>query len=249
MLVDVLRDPSRRRGGHHPELNLNRETMTKIRKILLALLLFGVTGTAIGAGTFASFTASTTNQSSTFATGTLVLTNKVGAGQVCSSDTVSVDDNDYAGCDVVFSGLTDLKPGSPAALADLTLAKGGSLAPTALKYAMSACDPDDSDSGSIHGNGDPCDAVKIYIQEYTGGFGGSVTDSCVFPVDTEDPCATDFSASTNALSDVPDTLTTIAGGLSASRYFRIGVRLLDDGDQNDLQGRKADFAFTWSVVQ
>src|SRR4051812_22071811 len=56
-----------------------------------------------GFGTFASFSASTSN-SSTFATGTLVLSDKVGTATTCfstGSDT-NTDVNDHA-CDAFFS--------------------------------------------------------------------------------------------------------------------------------------------------
>jgi hypothetical protein len=221
--------------------------MTKTRKILLGLLLLGVTGTAIGAGTFASFSASTTNQTSTFATGTLVLTNKVASGSVCSSATGGVDTNANAGCDVIFSGLTNLKPGSTPATADLTIANGGTLTPSALQYALTGCTPDDASGTSVHGSGDPCTAVEVYIQEYDSGF-AAPTNSCVFPANGSTPCNTSFSAASDALSNLSTSATTITGGLATSRYFRIGVQLGSSAG-NSMQGRKADFSFTWSIVQ
>lgn len=224
--------------------------MTKTRKILLGLLLFGVTGTAIGAGTFASFSASTTNQTSTFATGTLVLSDKVGAGTACLSSAVSVDSNANTTCDTVFSSLTDQKPGSTPATSDLTIKNEGTLTPSAFQYAMSACTPGQA-AGSIHGTGNPCTAIEIYIQEYDATF-ATPTSTCLFPVSAVASCDTSFAASSDALSNVPSTATTVTTptGLApgASRYFRIGIQLPSSAG-NSMQGRKADFAFTWNLVQ
>ena len=216
------------------------------RKIMIAVLLFGAAGAAVGAGTFASFSASTTNQSSSFATGTLTLSNTVGTATACLSSAGGVDTNANTGCDAILSSGTGLKPGSTPATGRLTLSNTGTLTPSALQYAMSTCTPGDS-SGSVHGSGNPCTAIELYVQEFDSTF-NTATDSCVFPFDADDPCATDFSGSSDTLSAVPSSATTITGGLATSRYFEISA-VLPSSAGNAFQGRKADFAFTWNIVQ
>jgi hypothetical protein len=226
--------------------------MSKFRKIMIAVMLFGVAGTAIGAGTFASFSASTTNETSTFATGTLTLSNTVEGGEsgtACLSSTGGVDDNANADCDVLFDDTDNLEPGSDPFTARLTLENTGTLDAETLNYAMSTCDPDDAAGTTVHGTGNPCGAIELYIQEYTDDDFTTTTGACVFPAGALD-CATDFSGGSDLLTNVPSSGTEIAGGLTSTdaRYFEIGARFSPDAE-NDMQGRQADFAFTWSLAQ
>jgi hypothetical protein len=217
------------------------------RKVMIAVMLFGAAGAAVGAGTFASFSASTTNQTSTFATGSLTLSNTIDAGTACLSSAGGVDTNTNTGCDAVLASATGLKPGSTPSTAHLTLTNSGTLTPSALQYAMSTCSPGDSANVSVHGTGNPCTAIEIYVQEYTTSGFSTKTGACIFPVAASN-CATDFSAASDALSNVPTSATTITGGLATSRYFEISVQLPSSAG-NPFQGRKADFAFTWNIVQ
>ncbi|HEX4904242.1 MAG TPA: hypothetical protein VFU93_02240 [Acidimicrobiales bacterium] len=217
------------------------------RKIMIAVLLFGAAGAAVGAGTFASFSASTTNQTSTFATGSLTLSNKVNAGTACLSSAGGIDTNANTGCDAILASATGLKPGSTPSTAQLTLTNTGTLTPSALQYAMSACTPGDSAGVSVHGSGNPCTTIEVYIQEYTSSAFTTKTGACIFPAAASN-CATDFSAASDTLSAVPTSATTISGGLATSRYFEISAQLPSSAG-NEFQGRKADFAFTWNIVQ
>ena len=225
------------------------------RKILIAVLLFGAAGAAVGAGTFASFSASTTNATSTFATGTLTLSNTKNNGTACLSSAggggISTNTNN---CEVLFTGLTGLRPGSSPVTVNLTVAPGGTLSANTFKYGA-ACTDGDAAGTSVHGNGEPCDAVETYIQEYNGPFFDGNGDplsptaltSCLFPAGAS-ACATNFSGTNDALSNLPTTgaPATIANGLSAARYFKIGVQMPSTAG-NEMQGRKADFSFTWSI--
>src|SRR6185369_973256 len=94
------------------------------------------------AATVASFTAETTNPTNKFATGTLVLSNKVNSGTAClSTGGGSTDTNANAACDNLFS-LTAQKPGDTSS-ANLTLQNVGSIAASALKLFTSACTDSD----------------------------------------------------------------------------------------------------------
>ena len=228
------------------------------RKILIATLLFGAAGAAIGAGTFASFSASTTNQNSTFATGTLTLTNRVNTATVCASSSGGIDTNANSGCNAVFTGLTGKRPGDAPTTANLALAPGGDLSATSLKFS-GACDPADAGAGA-HGTGDPCSAVQLYIQEYDGPFYDnsdvllvsqpSPIARCVFPANASAACSTDFSGTVDVVDNLPSSLTQVTGlanGLSATRYFKVGIRL-PTAATNNMQGRSANFSLTWSVT-
>jgi predicted ribosomally synthesized peptide with SipW-like signal peptide len=217
------------------------------RKIMIAVLLLGAAGAAIGAGTFASFTASTTNQTSTFATGTLTLSNTVGTATACLSSAGGVDTNANTGCDAILSSATGLKPGSAPSTGRLTLTNTGSITPSALQYAMSTCSPGNAAGANVSGTGNPCTTIEVFIQEYTSSAFDTKTGACIFPSAASN-CATDFSASNDTLSNVPTTATTITGGLGTSRFFEISAQLPTSAG-NAFQGRKADFAFTWNIVQ
>src|SRR6478609_8405283 len=109
----------------------------KLRMVLTAGVAIGLGGFT-AAATVASFTAETTNPTNKFATGTLVLSNKVNSGVAClSTGGGSTDTNANTGCDNLFN-LSAQKPGDSSA-ANLTLQNVGSIAASALKLYTSAC--------------------------------------------------------------------------------------------------------------
>lgn len=149
--------------------------MSLARKLLLAMFMVALTGSAFGAGTFASFSASTTNAGSTFATGTLVLSDKKGgSANTCYSTgttnngvgTGNTDTNANTTCEALFS-VTAAKPGDPASTQTVDIKNEGSVDAASLKvygYPQPAgCAPTDG-AGSFHGSGDPCDVIQAYIQ-------------------------------------------------------------------------------------
>src|SRR5438309_6472888 len=109
----------------------------KARIVLTAAVLMTLCGFT-AAATVASFTAETTNPTNKFATGTLVLSNKVNSNTAClSTGGGNTNTNTNAACDTLFS-LTVKKPGD-SGTANLTLLNAGSLAASALKVFSSAC--------------------------------------------------------------------------------------------------------------
>src|SRR5258708_34463624 len=74
------------------------------KKVLLSMGVVAGIGALAGAGTFATFTAQTTNPTNTFADGTLGLSNKVGTGTAClSTGGLTTDVNANGSCDPAFS--------------------------------------------------------------------------------------------------------------------------------------------------
>lgn len=138
----------------------------------MTFMILGAMGTTVGAGTFASFTAQTANQS-TFQTGSLVLTDQAPTGAVCYSTAGgSTDTNDNGACTALFtSANASIKRPGDLALADLTLANGGSVTGTLTGFMTNAANCVDSDvvGANYKGNGtvSTCQNVQLAIQEYS----------------------------------------------------------------------------------
>ena len=223
-----------------------------------AFLAFGALVLAgLGAGTFASFTASTRN-SATFATGSLVLTNKVNTGTTCLSAVGgNTDTNDNAACDALFT-LATKKPGDTATT-NLDLKHDGTIDASALTaFVGSACAASDAAGETYHGSGNPCGSAQLTLMEFadatkrtnldaTGGtcwYGGSTGAGslCTF---SAAKTLTDFSTA------YPNFGTSLALGAMANqttRYFQLGIKL-DPTAGNDMQGRTATIALSWRIVQ
>src|SRR3981189_2538447 len=90
-----------------PSREASRSTRLKLslhKKVLLSMGVVAGIGALAGAGTFATFTAQTSNPTNTFADGTLVLSNKVGSGTAClSTGGLTTDTNANGACDTAFS--------------------------------------------------------------------------------------------------------------------------------------------------
>ena len=233
--------------------------MSLFRKALLTVFLVSLTGSAFGAGTFATFSASTTNAGSTFATGTIVLSNQKNAETACIStgaDTViGNDDTDNAfGCSSLFS-VNLRKPGDTATV-DLTLQNVGTLNATTLQAFRSAVCTSGTAAGSTYtGSADMCANTRILVEEYDDAartdidycwYGGSIGD--------EVSCT---SSGAHTLGSFSTAYTAAGGGTSLglgainaaeTRYFRITL-LIDSAAGNSVQGRQATFGFTWRIDQ
>jgi hypothetical protein len=223
------------------------------RKVLLSLGVVAGIGALAGAGTFATFTAQTTNPTNTFANGTLVLSNTVGSGSACLSTAGGdTDSNANGSCDTLFS-LSVQAPGD-SSTADLTLENAGSLAASALKVFSASCTDADASGEDFNGTGSPCDTVQLYIQQYSDAF--TTASGCLYGGATGNTC--DFSDTGKTLSAFVTAHPDLAGGLSAgalaasggadTTWIRIGVKLPSTAD-NTLQGRAASLAFNWHITQ
>lgn len=98
---------------------------TKTKRYLMLLAAVGLIAAGLGgAGTFASFTAETTNSGNYFATGTLFLHNN-GGTTTCTSESDLANNAVVNGCDVLFhvAPLTSTSP----IYAHLTLTNAGSI--------------------------------------------------------------------------------------------------------------------------
>jgi predicted ribosomally synthesized peptide with SipW-like signal peptide len=219
------------------------------RRLLMSFLLVGAVSSVAGVATFASFSAQTTNSGSTFATGTMVLSDKVNAASACLSTAgLDTDSNANAACTAAFA-LTAKKPGDSDTSAHLTLKNDGSIDATAFKlYAAGACAAA-NDAETYHGTGNPCTVVDLYVQETASDFSTNV--ACFYPTGLGTNCAfndtktlSDFSAT--YLTGTPLSVGALTNG--ATRYFVLGVKM-PSGTGNSMQGRQASIGFTWEIDQ
>src|SRR3954447_18709099 len=224
----------------------------KLRMVLTAGVAIGLGGyTAVA--TVASFTADTTNPTNKFATGTLVLSNKVITNTACLSTAGgNTNTNANTGCDTLFS-LAVKKPGD-SGTANLTLLNAGSIAASALKLYTSACTDADATGETYHGTGSPCGNVQLYIQQwsasnFTGAtaclYGGTtVANTCDFS-----DAAKTLGAYATAHTGSGNSQTIGSGlGVGASAYFTIGVQMPSTAG-NSYQGRSASIDLTWHLDQ
>jgi hypothetical protein len=223
------------------------------KKMLLSVGVVAGIGALAGAGTFATFTAQTTNPSNTFANGTLVLSNTVGSGTAClSTGGGNTNSNSNGTCDTVFS-LAVKAPGD-SSTADITLENVGSLAASALKVFSASCTDADAAGENFHGTGLPCGVVQVYIQQYSDAF--TTPSSCLYGGASGATC--DFSDTSKTLSTFVAAHTNLAAGLSAgslaasggadTTWIRVGVKLPSTAD-NTYQGRSASLALNWHITQ
>jgi len=197
--------------------------MTTVRKLLLAVLLVSLAGSAFGAGTFASFNASVTNAASTFQTGSVVLTQN-DATNTCYSTGNSVaganggvtDTNANAACAIAFTGSI-AKPNDTATQA-LTLRNDGTVnATSGIKaYSTSNCiDANSTASNSYFGTGSLCDTLQLKLDNSTvcifgGGYSGEIKGTSAQPLSTNSATLT-FTVANNTIIAGANTATITAG--------------------------------------
>ena len=226
------------------------------QKVLLSLGVVATIGALVGAGTFATFTAQTSNPTNTFADGTLVLSNKVATNAACLSTAGgSTDVNDNVACDTLFS-VSVKKPGD-SSTADLTLKNVGSLDASALEVYSASCADNDAAGETYHGTGSPCGEVQFYIQQYSDAF--TTPSACLYGGSPDAGVTCDFSDTNKTLTAFVTAYPNVGSGLGAgsltkatgaspSTWIRVGIKLPSTAD-NTYQGRSASLALNWHIVQ
>lgn len=224
------------------------------QKIVLSLGVVAGIGVLAGAGTFAQFTAQTTNPTNKFATGTLVLSNTIGATTCLSTGGGTTDTNSNSvGCGQAFNVAVQA-PGD-SATTNVTIANVGSLPGLELKVFSAACTDSDAAGEAYHGTGSPCGTVQLYIQKWTDAtrttaaaclYGGAVGNVCDFS-DT----AKTLTAFKTAYIDFANGLSVgplAAAGGADTTWITIGVKLPATAG-NNLQGRTATMDLNWRITQ
>ena len=224
--------------------------MTNRRKLTLSLLVLGLVAGLAGAGSFATFTAQTTNPGNTFASGTIVLSNTANSGTACLSTAGgSTDTNSNGSCDTLFN-LTVKKPGDSGE-ATVRVQNAGSLAASTFNLFSSACTAANAAGENYHGTGNPCSSVQVYVQEFSDS-GFTTASSCKYGGGNATTCAFE---STKTLADFVTNHGSSSTGASlgslsagATKYYKIGVQLPSTAG-NTLQGRSASLGFNWHAAQ
>ena len=225
------------------------------QKVLLSMGVVAAIGALAGAGTFAMFTAQTTNPDNVFANGTLVLSNTVDTGQAClSTGGGNTDLNENDGCDTAFD-LSVRAPGD-SDTTNLTLKNEGTIDAAALKLYSGLCTDDDAEDEEFHGTGSPCGKVQLYVQQWSDD-DFTVPLDCLYGGETvANTC--DFSNAAKTLATFVSDHTDLGEGLSAgplealggndTARITIGVQLPSDAN-NTFQGRAASLSLNWHITQ
>jgi predicted ribosomally synthesized peptide with SipW-like signal peptide len=180
----------------HEDYVLVHKTKAKIsraRRMVIGMMAIGAVSAIAGAGTFASFSASTTNDAA-FKTGRLVLSDQVDAGSVCLSDAsaangttedaANLDSNDQT-CGALLS--SNLKPGDTATRL-VTIANGGTeTGDLYLSASAPGCVSTKNVIAKPAGTGDICGRIELLITKTTDGTTPD-TNGCVYP-DPGNTCA------------------------------------------------------------
>jgi hypothetical protein len=214
-----------------------------VRRIGLSLLLM-VGAVGLIATSFADFNAQTTN-SSTFTSGTLVLSDAKTGGTTClSTGGASTDTNSNAtGCDNLINAATT-KPGDTPTPSIVTIRNVGSLAASALQVYSASCASANAAAETYHGTGDLCTAVALTLHDDTN-------NRCYYPTQAAGACA--FNAANTLAtfgasypSGTPLALSTT--GLSGGIAFSVGTQFNSTAG-NSMQGRTATIDLTWKITQ
>ena len=240
-------------GDEYVLVPKRRIKISRARKVLIGVMAVSTVAAVAGAGTFASFSASTTNDAS-FTTATLALSNtKAGGTGTCTSNVglANLDTNDKA-CDAAVTP-TALVWGTTYT-ADLTLANATSGSTAALKlFADAACSS--ADTGSPAGTATStqvCTAVSMQVQEYTTSGFSTASSKCAYPFNASVACAT-FDTGTNfPIYSSALSLGNLVNG--TSRFFRVQIKTTNGGYSaagigldNKFMNKTATLKMRWSI--
>ena len=224
----------------------------KTKRLLVGVLIIGALSALIGAGTFATFDATTTN-SATFTSGTIVLSNTVNAGAACLSSGGApiqggAGTNNTNGCDPLF-GASNNKPGDTAT-ANVTLAHTGNINASKLQlYAAGACVSSAApDINGNRGTGALCPQLQLTVKETLGDFATLTGAGCIYG---GAGCAFDAAHTPGdfgANHQLAGAYNLGAMNAATTRYFVVSVSFPLSSD-NAYQGSKAGLVFTWNLAQ
>jgi hypothetical protein len=109
-----------------PAVTAGKKPFGLTKAMLMLMMAVGIAAYFGGAGTFAGFTAETSNPNDSLSSGTLTFSNTVNSNTACTSINGASANNVNAGCDSMFA-LTNVAPGVFGGTAKITLQNTGSL--------------------------------------------------------------------------------------------------------------------------
>ena len=219
---------------------------TYLKLLILAGILAVIGG---GAGTFATFTAETTNTGNVFANGTLFLHSTPDGGTTCTSES-DLTNNSNTTCSALFN--TTLTGGT--STARLQLNDAGTIAASDIKFKVGSCTITNNFAGTgstvTFGTSPTCTDLQLAIQETQSDWTTNVY--CGYGSFTGNVCNIDaahnlgVATSLTTLNTTGATPATLAAG--ASRYYVIEINP-NVPSNNTLQNRRATFDLTWHIDQ
>jgi hypothetical protein len=232
-----------------------RFTSKTYLKLLIVAGILAVIGG--GAGTFATFTAETTNANNVFANGTLFLHSTPDGGTTCQSES---DLTGNSGTCTYLFGTT--LANNVTSIAKLQLNDAGTIDASDIKFNIAGCtvapNTTAAAGNTVPGTGSTvtfgtapsCTDLRLAIQETASNYTTNVW--CAYGTGSGNDCTIDAGHNLADATSVK-TLKTTAGATAtlaaaASRYYVIQINPSVASD-NTLQNRKAQFDITWHIDQ
>ncbi|MGN6372947.1 MAG: SipW-dependent-type signal peptide-containing protein [Solirubrobacteraceae bacterium] len=226
-------------------------------KLLMVVGLIAVVGG--GSGTFASFSAETTNKENTFKTGTLLLSDSVKSGTACFSNEAA-SNKEESNCSAVIKA-EEMKPGEGKSNY-LTIKNVGTLASSDLKLWGSTCaekeDTKAFEKGAAKNEitpGKVCEELKISIEQdeeagakatkcLVGKAVGVGNEACK----EEEGVTLKSWLESNSSGEKAFTFSGDSLEPAAQRFYTVYL-YLPKAAGNEYQGRIAEFGLTWHIDQ
>lgn len=215
--------------------------MGTTKRVLLSFAVLGLLTAGLGGGTFATFSAQTTN-AATFVGGTVAMTNVAGAvvsGSNCSSETTS------GTCAVIFNA-TAMKPGAADRTNTVTITYTGTLTTSDFRMFATGYETKAASSSTLCTATNPASKLNVQVKQGT---------TIVYPTSgsghgTLDGFATAYASAATGLQLKGGGGAGTAGVWSANdaSTFTISVSL-DDGADNPYQGCRSLATIAWYAAQ
>jgi hypothetical protein len=201
-----------------------KQGFSRTKAILMLMMLMSIVAYFGGAGTFAGFTAQTTNANSTLGSGSLLLQNTVNANPVCDSKVGESNNNVNANCTSLFA-FSNQEPGVFSGVSTVTIKNSGTL-PAATLYLWAPYA--NGVLGTTITSGNNVTSLSLYASGHgPAGLEGTVTSGDHILV-TYGGNSQTFVASAGA---APGATTIAVNSLAATATFSAGATV-EDIDSN-----------------
>jgi hypothetical protein len=207
-------------AGDYVLVPKGKAKLSRARKLVIGIMAVGAVAAIANAGTFASFSASTTNDA-TFQTQKLIMGNSANGGAECLSAVASdVIDNSTKTNDGSCSTLlfTSVLPGDATQTATVQILNHGDAAhDVALWNAGNCQDTDAAQAGFAKGDSGLCSDARVYIKS-------SASPTCVFPVGADCSGTPDLTAAgaTYSIASLQTAATSFANRITAATAVATG---------------------------
>ena len=192
--------------------------MTELKKFLLGLMLLGAVTYFGGGGTWASFSAETSNGGNAISSGTLTMSDQINSGGLCLTANATSANNVNPACGAALT-LTNVAPGIAASTAKITIQNTGSI--DASKFAVWASSTNATLNAAIT-SGNSVTSLTVSGLEGTVASGDTIVLS--YGANTQTFLAT-------AVATPPATTISVqaspAGPATANANYSIGATVTD----------------------